>query len=351
MAAIARESSGIMHHLVVQHLQRRTEAEADKKSLYRPEALELASPPRPRGRAHRAVAGLGQPHVSDAARRDARSRLCFAIVRPGADLLDRQRRRRVPGHARHRRRRPARSTRSTCRREPARPQGRRAREAVKSPKEEPDLAPATETLEKARSSRTSSIGRTSQSRKQLVAGAQPATARAGRGRRNDDPRAAPTARSPTSASGAGAAVQFGDPILHDRRRRAPSPRCGRSCRATIVPRLTRGQELQVELAGLSEGVARTATIYDVGRDVDRRRRGPQHARPRARRRAQARARTAATCSSRRSCRQEHVQDQGQDVPLPPRHAGEDGSARREQALPRHAAAVPREVRSMKGNRP
>jgi len=40
MAAIARESAAIMHHLVVQHLQRRTEAEADKKSLYRPEALE-----------------------------------------------------------------------------------------------------------------------------------------------------------------------------------------------------------------------------------------------------------------------------------------------------------------------
>ena len=40
MAAIARESAGIMHHLVVQHLQRRTEAEQDKKSLYRPEALD-----------------------------------------------------------------------------------------------------------------------------------------------------------------------------------------------------------------------------------------------------------------------------------------------------------------------
>jgi len=40
MAALARESAAIMHHLVVQHLQRRTEAEADKKSLYRPEALE-----------------------------------------------------------------------------------------------------------------------------------------------------------------------------------------------------------------------------------------------------------------------------------------------------------------------
>jgi multidrug efflux pump subunit AcrA (membrane-fusion protein) len=40
MAAVARESAGIMHHLVVQHLQRKNESEADKKSLYRPEALE-----------------------------------------------------------------------------------------------------------------------------------------------------------------------------------------------------------------------------------------------------------------------------------------------------------------------
>ncbi len=40
MAAVTRESASIMHHLVVEHLQRRTEVEADKKSLYRPEALE-----------------------------------------------------------------------------------------------------------------------------------------------------------------------------------------------------------------------------------------------------------------------------------------------------------------------
>ncbi|NVB76813.1 MAG: HlyD family efflux transporter periplasmic adaptor subunit [Kofleriaceae bacterium] len=40
MAAMTRESASIMHHLVVEHLQRRTESEADKKSLYRPEALE-----------------------------------------------------------------------------------------------------------------------------------------------------------------------------------------------------------------------------------------------------------------------------------------------------------------------
>ncbi|HUS33246.1 MAG TPA: biotin/lipoyl-binding protein [Kofleriaceae bacterium] len=40
MAGLARESASIMHHLVVQHLQRRNEAEHDKKGLYRPEALE-----------------------------------------------------------------------------------------------------------------------------------------------------------------------------------------------------------------------------------------------------------------------------------------------------------------------
>jgi membrane fusion protein (multidrug efflux system) len=40
MAAIARESASIMHHLVAGHLQRRTELEQDKKSLYRPEALD-----------------------------------------------------------------------------------------------------------------------------------------------------------------------------------------------------------------------------------------------------------------------------------------------------------------------
>ena len=40
MAGIARECAGVMHHLVVEHLQHRNESEADKKSLYRPEALE-----------------------------------------------------------------------------------------------------------------------------------------------------------------------------------------------------------------------------------------------------------------------------------------------------------------------
>ena len=40
MAAIARESASVLHHLVVQHLQGRQEHAADQKSLYRPEALE-----------------------------------------------------------------------------------------------------------------------------------------------------------------------------------------------------------------------------------------------------------------------------------------------------------------------
>lgn len=40
MAAIARESAAVLHHLVVQHLQGQVEHAADKKSLYRPEALD-----------------------------------------------------------------------------------------------------------------------------------------------------------------------------------------------------------------------------------------------------------------------------------------------------------------------
>jgi hypothetical protein len=40
MAAIGRECAGVIHHLVVQHLQRTAERKADKGSLYRPEALE-----------------------------------------------------------------------------------------------------------------------------------------------------------------------------------------------------------------------------------------------------------------------------------------------------------------------
>ena len=40
MAAFGRESTGVMHHLVVEHLQRRSEFARDKGSLYRPEALD-----------------------------------------------------------------------------------------------------------------------------------------------------------------------------------------------------------------------------------------------------------------------------------------------------------------------
>ena len=40
MAALAREAAAVIHHLVVEHLQRAQEHKADKGSLYRPEALE-----------------------------------------------------------------------------------------------------------------------------------------------------------------------------------------------------------------------------------------------------------------------------------------------------------------------
>jgi hypothetical protein len=40
MAAIARECAAVLHHLVVQHLQGQLEHAADKKGLYRPEALQ-----------------------------------------------------------------------------------------------------------------------------------------------------------------------------------------------------------------------------------------------------------------------------------------------------------------------
>ncbi|HEY1814422.1 MAG TPA: HlyD family efflux transporter periplasmic adaptor subunit [Kofleriaceae bacterium] len=40
MAAIGRESTSVMHHLVVEHLTHKTELARDKGSLYRPEALE-----------------------------------------------------------------------------------------------------------------------------------------------------------------------------------------------------------------------------------------------------------------------------------------------------------------------
>ncbi|MBL0217632.1 MAG: HlyD family efflux transporter periplasmic adaptor subunit [Myxococcales bacterium] len=55
MLGLARESAAILHHLVVQHMQKATELAADKGSLYRPEALE----------AHRGKTTEGSPiHIS-----------------------------------------------------------------------------------------------------------------------------------------------------------------------------------------------------------------------------------------------------------------------------------------------
>lgn len=57
MLGLARESAAILHHLVVQHMQKANELLADKGSLYRPEALE----------AHRGKSTEGQPiHISPA---------------------------------------------------------------------------------------------------------------------------------------------------------------------------------------------------------------------------------------------------------------------------------------------
>lgn len=57
MLGLARESAAIFHHLVVQHMQKATELQADKGSLYRPEALE----------AHRGKSTEGAPiHISPA---------------------------------------------------------------------------------------------------------------------------------------------------------------------------------------------------------------------------------------------------------------------------------------------
>lgn len=55
MLGLARESAAIVHHLVVEHMQKAGEIQRDKGSLYRPEALE----------AHRTRGTEGQPiHIS-----------------------------------------------------------------------------------------------------------------------------------------------------------------------------------------------------------------------------------------------------------------------------------------------
>jgi hypothetical protein len=71
MLGLARESAAIFHHLVVQHMQKATELQADKGSLYRPEALE----------AHRGKSTEGAPiHISPAWVRRAYPLLIGAVV-------------------------------------------------------------------------------------------------------------------------------------------------------------------------------------------------------------------------------------------------------------------------------
>ncbi len=71
MLGLARESAAILHHLVVQHMQKATELQADKGSLYRPEALE----------AHRGKSTEGSPiHISPAWVRRAYPLLICSVV-------------------------------------------------------------------------------------------------------------------------------------------------------------------------------------------------------------------------------------------------------------------------------
>ncbi|MBL9019399.1 MAG: HlyD family efflux transporter periplasmic adaptor subunit [Myxococcales bacterium] len=71
MLGLARESAAILHHLAVQHLQKATELEADKGSLYRPEALE----------AHRSRGTEGAPiHISPVWVRRAYPLIVLAVL-------------------------------------------------------------------------------------------------------------------------------------------------------------------------------------------------------------------------------------------------------------------------------
>lgn len=71
MLGLARESAAIFHHLVVQHMLKATELQADKGSLYRPEALE----------AHRGKTTEGAPiHISPAWVRRAYPLLLGTVV-------------------------------------------------------------------------------------------------------------------------------------------------------------------------------------------------------------------------------------------------------------------------------
>jgi len=71
MLGLAREAAAIFHHLVVQHMQKATELQADKGSLYRPEALE----------AHRGKSTEGAPiHISPAWVRRAYPLLIGAVL-------------------------------------------------------------------------------------------------------------------------------------------------------------------------------------------------------------------------------------------------------------------------------
>jgi biotin carboxyl carrier protein len=261
MAALARESASIMHHLVVQHLQHRSELEADKKSLYRPEALESH-----RTRGHEGVVAELTPtwvrrtyQILIAAIVAA---VCFAVFitvptyssgtgmvmfegtpvtapAPGGtvDVVHVQ-------SAQHVRKGDPLVT-------------------LRSDKEESDLEHATSQL--AAALQQYLFDQSDEAIKKTVIDAQAAAKRA------EDALEQRTVRAPRDGTvsdiriRAGAGLQFGDPVLTIVEP-GTEPELWAYLPGSDRPRLHPGMELQIELAGYQKTRERAA-IHEVGRDV------------------------------------------------------------------------------------
>jgi multidrug resistance efflux pump len=260
MAAVARESAGIMHHLVVQHLQRRTELEADKKSLYRPEALDSH-----RRRGHEGV--IAELSPGWVRRTYQVLSVCMGAAIVFATLVH------VPtysagtGVVYYEGTPVAAPSPGTV--DAVYVQGgqlvRKDDLLVKlsSAKEDADLATATAQLEK--SEQAYLIDASDETtRKQLIE-AQQQTARAQAAVDQKTVRAPKDGMVPQMRLRPGMAVQFGDPIATISEQDT-TPEVWAFMPGGDRPRLHVGQTLQVELAGFTKAREK-AVIYDVGRDV------------------------------------------------------------------------------------
>ena len=260
MAAIARESSGIMHHLVVQHLQRRTEAEADKKSLYRPEALDSH-----RRRGHEGVIAELSPGW---VRRTYQVLVVLMLVAIAFATFVQ-----VPTYSAGTGvvvyqgalvTAPSPGTVDTIYVQ----SGQLVHKddvlvKLSSAKEDADLATATQALEKAEQGYLFDAADET-SRKQLVEAQQQAQ----RAQAAVDQKTIHARKEGTVSDvriRPGAAVQFGDPILTVVEP-GTEPEMWAFLPGSDRPRLHAGQKLQVELGGFQKAREK-AEIYDVGRDV------------------------------------------------------------------------------------